>query len=107
MAVAIAPYSETHFRSLPSLNVALNDFLQVDGHDLVKNVFQDFFINNGMDRSFGLAMPTGDGQLQRHSHRLEREPWRGDGRTPTINLELFLRRGSGANRIQLFQRAQG
>ncbi|KAF2844423.1 hypothetical protein T440DRAFT_327514 [Plenodomus tracheiphilus IPT5] len=57
MAVAIAPYSQNHFQSLPSLNDARDKFLELDGDGLVKNVFHDFFINNGMERTFGLAMP--------------------------------------------------
>lgn len=56
MAVAIAPYSRNHFQSLPNLNAARDDFLKLDGDKLVKDVFHEFFVNNGMDRTFRLAM---------------------------------------------------
>lgn len=56
MAIALAPFSQLHFQSLPSLNTAKDNFAGADGDKLVKEVFTDFFINNGMDQIFGLAM---------------------------------------------------
>ncbi|KAF1972834.1 hypothetical protein BU23DRAFT_589810 [Bimuria novae-zelandiae CBS 107.79] len=53
----ISPYSQDHFRSLPSLNNTQDRFLRLDSDKLIKGLFKDFFINNGMDRTFGLAMP--------------------------------------------------
>jgi hypothetical protein len=56
MAAAVASYSPDHFQRLPALKDARNDFLNVDGDTLVANVFKDFFVNEGMDRTFGLCM---------------------------------------------------
>lgn len=57
MAVAVAPYSQEHFKSLPSLNEALTNFHEKDGNKLVDEIFKDLFVKNGMDRVFGLSMP--------------------------------------------------
>lgn len=57
MAAAVAGYSHDHFHSLPDLNSARDNFLQLNGPKLVEDVFKDFFIANDMDRTFGLAMP--------------------------------------------------
>jgi hypothetical protein len=57
MAAAVAGYSHNHFQSLPNLNSARDNFLKLNGNKLVEDVFKDFFITNGMDRIFGLAMP--------------------------------------------------
>ena len=57
MAAAVAGYSHDHFHSLPDLNSARDNFLKLNGPKLVEDVFKDFFIANGMDRTFGLAMP--------------------------------------------------
>jgi len=57
MAAAVAGYSHNHFQSLPNLNSARDNFLKLNGDKLVEDVFKDFFITNGMDRIFGLAMP--------------------------------------------------
>jgi hypothetical protein len=56
MALNIAPYSQTHFQSLPSLNAARGSFVASNGNGLVNGVFKDFFINNNMERTFGLIM---------------------------------------------------
>jgi hypothetical protein len=57
MAAAVAGYSHDYFHSLPDLNSARDNFLKLNGPKLVEDVFKDFFIANGMDRTFGLAMP--------------------------------------------------
>jgi hypothetical protein len=57
MAVVVAPYSQNHFQSLPSLNGARDRFLKLNGDRLVEDLFTKFFVDNGMDRTFGLAMP--------------------------------------------------
>ncbi|KAI0187152.1 hypothetical protein F4808DRAFT_447019 [Astrocystis sublimbata] len=56
-AVAPAPYSHAHFQSLPTLEEAKSKFLQgAKGEDLVASFFRDFFVKEGMDRTFGLSM---------------------------------------------------
>ncbi|KAI0147290.1 hypothetical protein GGR57DRAFT_505752 [Xylariaceae sp. FL1272] len=53
----LAPYSHAHFQSLPTLKEAKTSFLEVAmGEDLVINFFKDFFVKEGMDRTFGLSM---------------------------------------------------
>jgi hypothetical protein len=52
MAAAVASYSHDHFHSLPDLNSARDNFLKLNGPKLVEDVFKDFFIANGMDRTF-------------------------------------------------------
>ncbi|KAK5988187.1 hypothetical protein PT974_12327 [Cladobotryum mycophilum] len=56
MAVAVGEYSVSHFQSLPSLEAVRANFSNLDGDELVKNVFKDFFVEHGMDRKFGLTM---------------------------------------------------
>ncbi|KAI0435568.1 hypothetical protein F4803DRAFT_309024 [Xylaria telfairii] len=58
MAAAIlAPYSQAHFQSLPTLEEAKTSFLQeAMGEELVTKFFKDFFVKEGMDRTFGLSM---------------------------------------------------
>jgi len=56
MAAAVADYSHDHFHSLLDLNSAHDNFLKLGGLKLVEDVFKDFFITNGMDCTFGLAM---------------------------------------------------
>jgi hypothetical protein len=57
MAVGIGDYSHDHFKNLPNLNDARDNFLKVNGEKLVGNIFKDFFVENSMGRTFGLAMP--------------------------------------------------
>jgi hypothetical protein len=57
MAVAIASYSRHHFQELPTLDAARNRFVESNGGKLVMDVFKDFFVSKGMDRTFGLTMP--------------------------------------------------
>jgi hypothetical protein len=57
MAAAVASYSHDHFHRLPDLTSARDKFLKSNGPILIKDVLEKFFIANGMDRTFGLAMP--------------------------------------------------
>ncbi|KAJ5414892.1 hypothetical protein N7509_000226 [Penicillium cosmopolitanum] len=54
--MSVGEYSVEHFHTLPSLEVARANFAKLNGDELVKNVFKEFFIEQGMDRTFGLAM---------------------------------------------------
>ncbi|KAJ5394741.1 hypothetical protein N7509_006528 [Penicillium cosmopolitanum] len=54
--MSIGEYSVDHFQTLPSLEVARTNFMELNGDDLVKDVFKKFFIEQSMDRTFGLAM---------------------------------------------------
>ncbi|GMG10430.1 unnamed protein product [Aspergillus oryzae] len=54
--MSIGEYSVDHFQTLPSLEVARTNFVKLNGDDLVKDVFKKFFVEQGMDRTFGLAM---------------------------------------------------
>nr|QOD95034.1 HhpV [Paecilomyces variotii] len=54
--MSIGEYSVDHFQNLPSLEIARTNFMKLNGDDLVKDVFKKFFIEQGMDRTFGLAM---------------------------------------------------
>ncbi|KAH7308330.1 hypothetical protein BKA65DRAFT_531010 [Rhexocercosporidium sp. MPI-PUGE-AT-0058] len=57
MAAAVASYSHDHFHSLPDLNSTRGNFLKLNSPKLIENVFKDFFIANGINRTFGLAIP--------------------------------------------------
>lgn len=57
MAVStIASYSHDHFHRLPMLQDARDTYLQAGGDDLIDRVFKDFFVEAGMDTTFGLSM---------------------------------------------------
>lgn len=56
MAVVVIPYSSDHFHSLPYLENARDRFHNLQGANLVENVFKEFFLDEGMDRTFGLAL---------------------------------------------------
>ncbi|KAH8745787.1 hypothetical protein F5883DRAFT_263645 [Diaporthe sp. PMI_573] len=55
MATTVASYSHDHFHSLPTIKAAHGHFVNVNGQNHVER-FKDFFVDNGMDRRFGLAM---------------------------------------------------
>ncbi|KAI0528351.1 hypothetical protein GGR58DRAFT_519114 [Xylaria digitata] len=55
MAVAVAEYSHTHFQGLPTLEAARSKFETKNGPKLIE-VTKDFFVREGMDRTFGLAL---------------------------------------------------
>lgn len=54
--MSVGEYSVEHFQSLPSLENARAKFNKLEGNDLVKEVFRKVFIDQGMERKFGLAM---------------------------------------------------
>lgn len=56
----MSTHSVDYFQSLLSLEIARTNFMKLNGDDLVKDVLENFFIDQGMDRTFGLGM------LQRH-----------------------------------------
>ncbi|KFA80609.1 hypothetical protein S40288_10004 [Stachybotrys chartarum IBT 40288] len=55
MATVIANYSSDHFNALPDIKTAHSRFVTEKGLDHVESL-KDFFLNNGMDRQFGLIM---------------------------------------------------
>lgn len=53
----LADYLHEHFQGLPTLEEAKAQFLEgKDGERLVTDVFKAFFVKEGMERRFGLAM---------------------------------------------------
>ncbi|CAK7271225.1 hypothetical protein SEPCBS57363_004506 [Sporothrix epigloea] len=56
-AAVLALYSHDHFQSLPTLEEAKQTFLSdAKGEALVKAFFKEIFVEEGMERTFGLAM---------------------------------------------------
>lgn len=55
-AVAVDTYSHGHFQRLPTLEKARADYLQANGDLLVEKTFKDFFVEAGMETTFGLVM---------------------------------------------------
>ncbi|KAJ5532372.1 hypothetical protein N7494_008924 [Penicillium frequentans] len=54
--MTVGKYSIEHFQGLPSLEIARAKFTKLNGDGLVKELFKNFFTEQGMDRKFGLAM---------------------------------------------------
>ncbi|KAF2276696.1 uncharacterized protein EI97DRAFT_318852 [Westerdykella ornata] len=55
-AASVASYFSDHLQRLPMLQDARDGFLKVAGDMLVADVLKDFFVNAGMDRTFGLSI---------------------------------------------------
>lgn len=45
-----------HFQALPTLERARARFKEINGEELVKDVFRQLFLKHGMDRKFGLVI---------------------------------------------------
>lgn len=53
----LGDYSPAHFQSLPTLETAKDNFLvRAKGNEVATETIREFFVNEGMERTFGLAM---------------------------------------------------
>lgn len=53
----LGDYSPKHFQSLPTLEAAKDNFLvKARGEEVVTDIIRNFFVKEGMERMFGLAM---------------------------------------------------
>lgn len=80
MAGAVATYSHDHFHSLPTIKDAHDRFININGQDHIE-WFKNFFVEEGMDRTFGLAMIHRHFDLERDEKLVEYRgtstPWSG------------------------------
>lgn len=54
--MTIGKYSIEHFQGLPSLEIAHTKFTKLNSDRLVKELFKNFFTEQGIDYKFGLAI---------------------------------------------------
>lgn len=63
----LAEYAHEHFQSLPTIGQAGAQYISIGGPNLVHGLFRKFFIDHGMDSTFGLCL------MHRHADLEESE----------------------------------
>ena len=98
---AITDYSHDHFHALPTLDVARSNFEAKNGSELIQSTIREFFVEEMMDRTFGLALLHRHFDLGQDEKLVEygssSSPWSGlvaDMKAPNPHVWSFSTDGS-------------